>query len=249
MIVLEARGLVKDFGKFRAVDDVSFTLRRGKMTALVGQSGSGKSTVAQLLAGLQPPTAGEIRLDDARVRTHRRRDFRRYTGDVQMVLQDPFASLNPAHTVRYHLTRALRNHGFPAGGEVERLLETVRLAPRLASRFPHELSGGERQRVSLARALAARPRVLLADEPVSMLDVTIRLGILKLIDQLREENDLAVLYITHDLVTARQFTSDLMVMHEGKIVERGDSRSVIDDPQHPYTRELLTAIPQPGRQT
>ncbi|WP_163512296.1 ABC transporter ATP-binding protein [Fodinicola acaciae] len=247
MTVLEARGLVMDFGRFRAVDDVSFALQPGKMTALVGQSGSGKSTVAQLLAGLQTPTAGEILLDGTPARVRRRRDFRRYTGDVQMVLQDPFASLNPAHTVRYHLTRALRNHGFSPDGEVERLLETVRLAAKLANRFPHELSGGERQRVSLARALAARPRVLLADEPVSMLDVTIRLGVLTLIDQLREENNLAVLYITHDLATARQFTSELMVMHKGKIVERGDSSSVIDKPQHPYTRDLLAAIPHPSR--
>ncbi|GAA1699259.1 hypothetical protein GCM10009765_55840 [Fodinicola feengrottensis] len=262
-VVLEARGLVKDFGRradrwfgrtgtFRAVDDVSFQLQRGQMTALVGQSGSGKSTVAQLLAGLQRPTAGDILLDGSPVRIRRGQDFRAYTGDVQMVLQDPFSSLNPAHTVRYHLTRALRIHGATGrqeaiDTEIERLLATVHLKPegRFIGRFPHELSGGERQRISLARALAAKPRVLLADEPVSMLDVTIRLGVLKLINQLKDERDLAVLYITHDLATARQFTSELMVMYEGKIVERGTSAEVIDTPTHPYTQQLLAAIPHP----
>ncbi|NED97985.1 ABC transporter ATP-binding protein [Phytoactinopolyspora alkaliphila] len=263
-VILEARNLVKEFRTgtgvgprgaartFRAVDDVSLELRPGKVTALVGQSGSGKSTVARLMAQLYPLTSGEIRLDGQPTAATRGRAFTRYCGSVQMILQDPFSSLNPLHRVSHVLGRALRIHG-NAGADVTeaslRLLERVNLTPpeRYLDRFPHELSGGERQRVSFARALAATPRVLLADEPVSMLDVTIRKEMLDLLDRLRRESQLAVLYITHDLGSAEAYSDETLVMYRGKVVERGSSRALISDPQHEYTQRLLAAAPDPRR--
>ncbi|MFH0241631.1 ABC transporter ATP-binding protein [Streptomyces sp. HK10] len=270
-VVLEAEGVSKHFpvrrgarallgGKRRAVhavDDVSLRLRRGSVTALVGESGSGKSTVARLLAQLHPATAGEIRLDGRPVRTGRGRAFRAYCRHVQLIFQDPFASLNPVHTVRYHLTRALRIHGRAGSGAAElekalaALLERVQLTPasRYLDAFPHELSGGQRQRVAIARALAADPRVLLADEPVSMLDVSIRLGVLNLLRDLRERLDLAILYITHDIASARYFADETLVMYAGRMVEGGDSETVTQRPAHPYTRLLLASAPDPDRVT
>ncbi|GGK84864.1 dipeptide/oligopeptide/nickel ABC transporter ATP-binding protein [Sphaerisporangium melleum] len=229
----------------RAVDGVSFTLTAGRTTALVGESGSGKSTIVRVLARLTRPTSGEILLDGDPVRS-----TRRYRKDVQMVFQDPFASLNPAHTVGHHLRRPLRIHGVTGDVRhgVHELLERVNLTPAevYARRYPHELSGGQRQRVAIARALAPRPKVLLADEPVSMLDVSIRLEILNLIDRLKREQDLAVLYVTHDLATARYFSSEIMVMYGGRIVERGPADEVILRPAHPYTRLLESAAPDPA---
>ncbi|MGN9840475.1 ABC transporter ATP-binding protein [Nonomuraea sp. H19] len=216
----------------KAVDDVSFELRSGETTALVGESGSGKSTIARMLARLVKPTAGEILLETSN-----------YRKDVQMVFQDPFSSLNPAHTIGYHLRRPLQIHKQP--GTAEELLERVNLPAAFAGRYPHELSGGQRQRVAIARALAPRPKVLLADEPVSMLDVSIRLEILNLIDRLKREEDLAVLYVTHDLATARHFARDIMVMYRGQIVERGPADDVILTPRHPYTMLLAAAAPDP----
>ncbi|GIG87638.1 ABC transporter ATP-binding protein [Plantactinospora endophytica] len=236
----------------RAVDDVSFELRSGQTVALVGESGSGKSTIARMLVRLTRPTAGEIRLDGTPVATGRRA-VRRYRRDVQMVFQDPFASLNPAHTVEYHLRRPLRLHGVASGtadvrAAVHDLLTRVNLTPadQVARRLPHELSGGQRQRVAIARALAPRPRILLADEPVSMLDVSIRLEILNLVDRLKREEELAVLYVTHDLATARYFASSIMVLYRGQVVESGPSDEVILRPAHPYTQLLASAAPDPG---
>ncbi|GAA3604800.1 ATP-binding cassette domain-containing protein [Nonomuraea rosea] len=216
----------------KAVDDVSFELTSGATTALVGESGSGKSTIARMLARLVRPTSGEILLETS--------DYRK---DVQMVFQDPFGSLNPAHTIGYCLRRPLEIHKQP--GTAEELLERVNLPAAYARRYPHELSGGQRQRVAIARALAPRPKVLLADEPVSMLDVSIRLEILNLIDRLKREEDLAVLYVTHDLATARHFARDIMVMYRGQIVERGPADDVILAPGHPYTQLLAEAAPDP----
>lgn len=265
-IVLEGRNLVKEFRsgtggrrfgpapRFRAVDDVSVQLRRGQVTALVGQSGSGKSTVARLLAQLYPLTAGEIRLGGEAVVGARGRAFTEYCGQVQLILQDPFASLNPVHRISHTLGRVLRIHGKADNGEAVEarslaLLEQVNLSPadRYLHRFPHELSGGERQRVSFARALAAGPRVLLADEPVSMLDVTIRKEMLDLLDTLRKVENLAVLYITHDLGSAEAYADETLVMHHGRVVETGPSRDIVANPQHEYTQRLLAAAPNPRR--
>jgi ABC-type glutathione transport system ATPase component len=260
MTTLEVRNLVKDFtvrngvrrSKLRAVNDVSFTLEPGKTIALVGESGSGKSTVARMIAHLETPTAGEILLDGEPV-SRSGRAMARYRHDVQMVFQDPFASLNPYHTVAYHLERPLKIHGVARGTALEPavhgLLERVNLTPAevYAAKRGHEMSGGQRQRVAIARALAPGARFLVADEPVSMLDVSIRLGVLNLLARLQREENLGVLYITHDLATARHFSDEILVMYRGDIVERGPSDSVILDPQHDYTKTLLAAAPEPSR--
>ncbi|MFI1990274.1 ABC transporter ATP-binding protein [Actinoplanes sp. NPDC020271] len=261
MTTLEVRGLGKDYrlrdgrrsSTLRAVDDVSFTLDHGKTVALVGQSGSGKSTVAKLLLQLERPTRGEILLDGAPV-ARRGAGLAAYRRTVQMVFQDPFASLNPYHTIGHHLDRPIRLH-HPAMSDADvqervlELLERVRLTPaaNVARRRPHELSGGQRQRVAIARALAPEPGVLIADEPVSMLDVSIRLGVLNLLATLQREEDLGVLYITHDLATARHFSDEILVMYKGSIVERGPSDDVILNPQHEYTKTLAEAAPNPER--
>ncbi|WP_454854672.1 ABC transporter ATP-binding protein [Promicromonospora soli] len=261
MGTLEVRNLVKDFrvghglrrSRLRAVDDVSFTLEAGKTVALVGESGSGKSTVARTLARLETPTSGEILLDGQPV-SGSRTAMRAYRNDVQMVFQDPFASLNPFHTVEHHLERPLQLHGMARGREavaehVRGLLERVSLTPAevYAAKRPHEMSGGQRQRVAIARALAPGARFLVADEPVSMLDVSIRLGVLNLLARLQREENLGVLYITHDLATARHFSDEILVMYRGRVVERGPSDQVILDPQHDYTKTLLAAAPDPAR--
>ena len=268
-VVLEAEDLTKHFPVRKrlaaafsgerpvvhAVDDVNLLLRRGRVTALVGESGSGKSTVARLLAQLYPRTGGAIRLHGETTSVRGGRKFRAYSGRVQMIFQDPFASLNPVHTVRYHLTRALRVHKRVGRGSAETeaalkdLLRKVQLTPpeRYIDKFPHELSGGQRQRVAIARALAAEPEALLADEPVSMLDVSIRLGILNLLRDLREQMHLAILYITHDIASARYFADETMVMYAGRIVEGGPSEDVTQRPAHPYTRLLIDSAPDPDR--
>ncbi|WUJ71866.1 ABC transporter ATP-binding protein [Kribbella soli] len=264
-VVLEAEGLTKHFPVRRgvrdllsrehkvvhAVDDIKLTLRRGRVTALVGESGSGKSTVARLMAQLYGRTSGDIRLHGESVTVHGGRKFRAYARRVQMIFQDPFASLNPTHTVRYHLTRSLRIHG--REGELEQnlrnLLEQVQLTPpeRYLDKFPHELSGGQRQRVSIARALGADPEALLADEPVSMLDVSIRLGVLNLLRDLKERLNLAILYITHDIASARYFADETLVMYAGRLVEGGESETVTQNPAHPYTQLLIDSAPDPDR--
>lgn len=270
-VVLEAKGLTKHFpvprrGRailsrtahaVRAVDDVDLALRRGSVTALVGESGSGKSTVARLLAQLHTRSAGDIRLHGVSTTARGGRAFRAYARDVQMIFQDPFGSLNPVHTIRYHLTRALRIHHRAGQGRdglgqaLDELLGRVHLTPANAylDKYPHELSGGQRQRVAIARALAADPQVLLADEPVSMLDVSIRLGILNLLRDLKDRLDLAILYITHDIASARYFADDTVVMYAGRMVEGGDSETVTQYPAHPYTRLLIASAPDPDRVT
>lgn len=237
-----------------AANKVSFTLQQGKTIALVGESGSGKSTVAKMLCKLEEPTSGEILLDGAPI-GNGYRETKRYRGDLQMVFQDPFASLNPFHTVRHTIERPLKLHhradsreGYDR--EVDRLLDRVRLTPAavFAEKKPHEMSGGQRQRVAIARALAPGARFLVADEPVSMLDVSIRLGVLNLLARLQREENLGVLYITHDLATARHFSDEILVMFRGNVVERGPSDQVILDPQHEYTKLLLSAAPNPDNQ-
>jgi len=236
-----------------AVEDISLALPAAQVTALVGESGSGKSTLARVLARLLRPTSGELLVDGHQVPAGGS-GRRHYARQVQMVLQDPFASLNPVHEVRYHLARPLQVHGLrPAGVSMDDaiagLLERVALTPadQFISKYPHELSGGQRQRVAIARALAVQPRVLLADEPVSMLDVSIRLGILNLLRDLSDAERLALLYITHDIASARYLADTIAVMYAGQIVETGPAQSVTDQPAHPYTQLLLSAAPDPDR--
>jgi peptide/nickel transport system ATP-binding protein len=254
--VLDVRNLTVEFsqrggGKLKAVDDLSFALHAGQTLALVGESGSGKSTVVRALAQLVKRTSGEILLDGAPA-GRRGRALRGYRHRVQLVFQDPFASLNPMHDVRHHLIRPLKLRLDHSSGEaleaaVHELLRSVNLTPpeEIARKHPHELSGGQRQRVAIARALATDPDVLLADEPVSMLDVSIRLEILNLLDRLKQDRNLAMLYVTHDLATARHFSSEIMVMYRGEIVEHGPSDEVILRPSHPYTQILANAAPDP----
>jgi peptide/nickel transport system ATP-binding protein len=253
-LAMEAISLGKDFRIGRghtlhAVRDVSFNLYRGAVVALVGESGSGKSTAARLLAGQERLTSGTIRLGGKRVEVSSRSDFRRYKSEVQLVFQDPFSSLNPVHTVRYHLERPVKLHqgSVNASQEVVSLMEQVRLTPaqQFLAKYPYELSGGQRQRVSFARALAARPSVLLADEPVSMLDVSIRLEMLNLLNDLRQRFRLAMLYITHDIASARYFADEILVMYAGEIVERGPAEEVTQRPAHPYTQLLVASAPDP----
>jgi peptide/nickel transport system ATP-binding protein len=234
----------------QAVRDVSFGLYRGAVVALVGESGSGKSTVAKLLAGQERPTSGQIKLDGKPIDVRGTRAFRRYKSEVQYVFQDPFSSLNPVHTVGYDLTRPVKLHqpgvkDVPAA--VTALLEQVRLTPaaQFVVKYPHELSGGQRQRVSFARALAAKPMVLLADEPVSMLDVSIRLEMLALLNDLRTRLSLALLYITHDIASARYFADEVLVMYGGQIAERGPAEDITQRPAHPYTQLLIASAPDP----
>jgi peptide/nickel transport system ATP-binding protein len=246
---LEIRDLTKHFKKVHAVDDVNFTLQPGRITALVGESGSGKSTIARLLVRLYKPTAGSIHLGERDVADDRgRRALRAYRSQVQMIFQDPFGSLNPAKTIRHHIERPLRIHGIVPDDRirerVHELLDTVGLVPpeQIAAKYPHQLSGGQRQRVAIARALAVEPSVLLADEPTSMLDVSIRIGILNLMLRLKEERQIAFLYVTHDLASARYVADDILVMYAGQIVEQGPVEQVLADPLHPYTQLLLSAL-------
>jgi peptide/nickel transport system ATP-binding protein len=262
--VMEVDGLTKHFpaagtrllaGKSRvhAVDDVTFTLRPGRITALVGESGSGKSTVARVLARLYMPTGGTVKFEgEDAMRRVSRQELLRYRSQVQMIFQDPFGSLNPVRTVRHHIARPLRIHHIVPRNQIEgrvlELLRTVGLVPpeEVADKYPHELSGGQRQRVAIARALAVEPTVLLADEPISMLDVSIRMGILNLMLRLKDERNIAFLYVTHDIASARYVADEILVMYAGQIVEYGPTERVLHDPLHPYTRLLVSAVPDPG---
>jgi peptide/nickel transport system ATP-binding protein len=256
MSVLDVANLTVEFGqrggaKLTAVDDMSFSLQAGQTLALVGESGSGKSTVVRAVAQLLRPTSGMILLDGKPAGRHGQA-LRSYRHKVQLIFQDPFASLNPMHTVAHHLARPLllrsrQLRGADLEQAIHRLLQSVNLTPpqEIAAKHPHELSGGQRQRVAIARALATEPDVLLADEPVSMLDVSIRLEILNLLDRLKRDRNLAMLYVTHDLATARHFSTQIMVMYRGAVVERGPSDDVILRPSHPYTQVLANAAPDP----
>jgi peptide/nickel transport system ATP-binding protein len=246
-----------------ALSDVSFDVQRGEILALIGESGSGKTTAARIIARLIPPSRGEIWWKGRNVLADERRPSLAYRSQVQMIFQDPFASLNPVHTVGYHLERPLRRHGKATradlDGKVHALLETVGLRPaaEVARKFPHQLSGGQRQRVSIARALAVDPELILADEPTSMLDVSIRIDILNLMRGLKQERGLAYLYITHDLGSARYLADRAVVMYGGHVVEAGPCDLLLDQPAHPYTRLLEAAVtsgltagtPSPARST
>jgi peptide/nickel transport system ATP-binding protein len=245
----------KAFGRapfaVKAAQSVSFALHPGRTLALVGESGSGKTTCARLVMREYTPSEGRLLFKGKPVETRDARALAAYRRSVQMIFQDPFSSLNPAHTIAYHLRRPLQLHRRDLKGRqidegVAELLTRVKLDPALvALKHPHELSGGQRQRVNIARTLAVGAEVIVADEPTSMLDVSVRLGVLNLLNEMKRDMKLALLYITHDIATARYVAEDIIVMYAGQIVEWGNVNKVIDNPQHPYTRLLLSAVPDP----
>jgi len=234
-----------------AVDDVNFSIGQREIVALAGESGSGKSTIARLLARVYKPTAGEISYEGKPLSQLRsRRDRLRYSGQVPMVFQDPFSSLNPVFRVSHGVMRSLRLHRPELSerqrrDEAARVFEVVGLGAEMLQRFAYELSGGQRQRVGFAQALVTRPKLILADEPVSMLDVSIRIGLLNLMAKLRDEEDVSILYITHDIASARYVADRLIVMYAGQIAETGPIEDVLASPKHPYTQLLLSAVPDP----
>jgi oligopeptide/dipeptide ABC transporter ATP-binding protein len=238
----------------RAVDGVSLALDRGELLALVGESGSGKTTLALAALRLLEPTSGTVLLEGRDVTALSRGDLRPLRRRAQLIQQDPYAALDPRLRTRELVGEALRIHRLASSKVEERTLvhdalEEVGLTPveSFAERYPHELSGGQRQRVAIAGSLVLRPSLLVADEPVSMLDVSVRAGILELLDRLRDEHDVGILMVTHDLATAAHIADRVAVMYHGNLVELGPARSVIDGPQHPYTEALIYAVPRVRR--
>lgn len=263
--LLECRTLTKEFGRgralsailsgrnvrnlVRAVDDVSFDIARGEVLGLVGGSGSGKSTLANMIVQLEKPTKGEIILDGRPTHGLVRSERLKLRRKVQMVFQDPNGSLNPRYTIRQTIEEPLAIHSLGSARErarrVEEALEEAELRPssRYIDRYPHELSGGQRQRVAIARAIVLQPKLLVADEPVSMLDVSVRAGILDLLRKLVRNHQMAMVFITHDLSLLGQVCDRVAVIHLGKLVEIGTAFDVISNPQADYTRQLLAAVP------
>ena len=240
------------FGPAKTVEalrNVSLSIQPGRALALVGESGSGKSTVGRMVAQIHKPTSGRILFEGQDIASFKTTSsMMRYRQAVQMVFQDPFSALNPAHTIRHHLIRAIRLHQPGGDSEIKmkQILEEVELDPKVtADKFPHELSGGQRQRVNFARALAVNARLIVADEPTSMLDVSIRKLILALMHRLKTERGLSILYITHDIATTEYLAEDTAVMFGGQIVEMGPTSEVVGDPAHPYTQLLRAAVPSP----
>jgi peptide/nickel transport system ATP-binding protein len=238
-------------GTLHAVDDVSFSIGEREIVALAGESGSGKSTVARLLARVYKPTSGAVTFEGKPLTAFRsRRDALRYSGQVPMVFQDPFSSLNPVFRVSHGVLRALKLHRRELSAderraEAARVFDVVGLGAGMLGRYPHELSGGQRQRVGFAQALATKPRLIIADEPVSMLDTSIRIGLLNLMAKLRDEEGVSILYITHDIASARYVADRLIVMYAGQVAEAGPIEDVLAAAKHPYTQLLLSAVPDP----
>jgi peptide/nickel transport system ATP-binding protein len=235
----------------RAVDGISFSVSRGEMVALVGESGCGKTSTLQTILGMITPSRGTVRLDGTDITGKSQREMRPLRRKVQMIYQDPYESLDPRFRVSETVEEPLLVHGI-GGSAAERraraarALEQTGLSPADAylGRYPHELSGGQRQRVAIASSLVLGPDLLLADEPVSMLDVSVRAGVLSLLDKLRRDNHMGILMITHDLSTAAHFADRIAVMYLGRIVEQGTARQVVRNPQHPYTKALLSVVPK-----
>ena len=260
-VLLSAIGLTKHFGlgapwarkTLHAVDDVDLEIPQGKIVALVGESGSGKSTLVRLLDMLYRPTAGEIYFEGRPLSQMRSRPAQlAYRRNVRMVFQDPYSVSNPAYRVSHSLLRTAKLHRpdlkpSERRGEIARVLDEVGLNPGRAviDRFPYELSGGQRQRLGFAEALISRPRLILADEPVSMLDVSIRIGLLNLMGDLRDREGVSILYVTHDIASAWYLADTVAVMYAGRLVEQGPADRVLRKPGHPYTQLLLSAVPDP----
>jgi ABC-type oligopeptide transport system ATPase subunit len=252
-LLLRADTITKVYPGVTALKDFSLEVadEQPRIVALAGESGSGKTTAAQIALGLVAPTRGTIAYRGTPLRALRRDARRRFRQEVQAVLQDPFAAFNPFYRVRHVFDVVVRNFDVGAtpaesSARVNEAIEFVGLRPdRVLDAFPHQLSGGERQRVMIARACLLRPRLIVADEPVSMVDASIRAAILEVIVNLRKESGISFLYVTHDLSTAYHVADDLVVLNAGETVERGPARAVIDDPQHEYTRRLVAAVPVP----
>src|SRR5215469_14198363 len=249
---LEVSGLRKEFGPLVAVDDVSFVIPEAGSLAIVGESGSGKTTIARMIVGLERPTSGTITACERdRSRPPRSaRDRRRRGREVQIVFQDPYTSLDPRQNAEATIDEVLRlHHGWPAERRRARVTELtglVGLDERQSRALPRALSGGQRQRVAIARALAAEPRVLILDESVAALDVSIQAQVLNLLADIRDSTSVSYILISHDLAVVRQLTDETIVLHRGVVVERGGTASVLDQPQHDYTKRLRASVPRPG---
>jgi oligopeptide transport system ATP-binding protein len=252
--LLRAEGVVKHFpaglgATVKAVEDVSFEIYAGETVGLVGESGCGKSTLGRLVTQLLPVTSGNIFFDDVDLTKLKGEKLRQYRRQLQMIFQDPYSSLNPRMTVGDIIAEPLENFGLLRGRakdqRVQELLKIVGLNPYFNNRYPHEFSGGQRQRIGIARALALRPKLIVADEPISALDVSIQAQIINLMEDLQKEFQLTYLFVAHDLSVVRHISDRVMVMYLGKIVEVADSVEIYRNPRHPYTKALLSAIPIP----
>ncbi|RDI37175.1 ABC transporter ATP-binding protein [Falsibacillus pallidus] len=239
----------KTVGHVKAVDGVSFSVRKGETLGIVGESGCGKSTTGRMLLRLIEPSEGSIKFEGKDITNLSKKDMRALRRDMQMVFQDPFASLNPRHTVEKILEEPLIVHGIGNAAErkqkVKEMLEVVGLSSYYAKRYPHQFSGGQRQRIGIARALMTRPKLIIADEPVSALDVSIQSQVLNLLEDLQKEFDLTYIFIAHDLGVVRHISDRVGVMYLGRMAELSDSDKLYEKPLHPYTQALLSAVPIP----